>query len=76
VTVLSEREPQSVTVTPHADGARPPLGSGGPSRSENTAPTAAAVRATLYLPTQWGHEERGDGYSPVRDPDARTERRA
>jgi hypothetical protein len=75
MSALFEREPQSLTVTPHADGARPALGSGGPSRSENAAPTAAAVRATLYLPTQWGHEERGDGYSPVRDPDVRRDAR-
>jgi hypothetical protein len=54
MSVLSEREPQPLTAKPHADGTRPPLGSGGPSRSENTAPPAAVVRAALDAPTQWG----------------------
>jgi hypothetical protein len=34
---LSEREPQFQSVKPHAGGTRPPLGSGGPSRSESAA---------------------------------------
>jgi site-specific DNA-methyltransferase (adenine-specific) len=45
---LSEREPQSLTVTPHADGARPPLGSGWPSRSESAAPYYQDDAVTLY----------------------------
>jgi hypothetical protein len=68
MSAFSEREPQSLTVTPHADGARPELGSGGPSRSESADPPAAVVRAGLEAPTQWGDDE---WYLPVPGPDTR-----
>jgi hypothetical protein len=71
---LSEREPQPLSVTPHAGGARPPLGSGGPSRSESAGArtdwrirlTPLDEQAARELAFNGGRYPQGESYRLLR----------
>lgn len=55
MSVLSGRGPQPPTYPSQTtSGARPTAAQWGPSRPESTVRVAAAIRATVHAPTQWG----------------------